>query len=168
MTYRVTTLLVALLIVVGLFSGCGTPTPQLEMEVSTLGTARVGEYAVVRVIFRNLPLEGGDIDMAWYGFGIEDGPIDWTIGLPSLPGACGDPKKMSLLWESSNAGILEGPMEPPDTNLLDDADLPPDTRNLRFEFFFKALSAGTTDLKLTLTRPDGSVIERAVEVTVVE
>jgi hypothetical protein len=138
------------------------------MEVPTPQTALVGRNVAVRVIFRNLPEEGSDIDMTWYGFGVEDVPVVVTVGLPSSPGASGDRKKLSLLWESSNADILGGQVEPPSIFSTNDEELRPGFRDASLEFYFETLSAGTTELSLTLTRPDGSLIERVVEVTVVE
>ena len=156
-----------------LMAGCAAPVPELQMEVSSPWTARVGENAIVRVLLENLPKEGSFIDMAWYGFGAErppaEGlPVDATFELPSLAGASGDKKRFHLLWESSNGNILGGQMESPGIYSPDGAGSPQDALNSGLEFYFEALAAGTTEITLTMTRADESVIERTVTVVVAE
>ena len=163
---RVTASLGMLLIVAGLTHGCGTTARELIMEVPTPQTAIVGRNEVVRVIFRNLPEEGSVIDMTWYGFGVQGEPMEATVELPPSPGASGDRMRLQLVWESSNASILGGQVEPPTLSSPNDAKLRPGARDVSLEFYFETLSTGTTELSLTLTTSNGSVVRQNVVVTV--
>jgi hypothetical protein len=160
------TSLAMLLIAAGFAHSCSTPTRELTMEVSTPQTVVVGKNAVVHVILRNLPEEGGVINMTWYGFGVQGKPLEATVELPLSPGATGDPIRLQLVWESSNASILGAQMEPPTLSSPDGAELRPGARDISLDFYFEALSAGTTELSLTLTRANGSVVRQTVIVTV--
>jgi hypothetical protein len=147
------------LTLVVLTAGCAAPVPNVDMEVSAPGTARVGENARVRVLFENLPREGCEIEMEFHGFGPDGPPLEIVLEMPPLDGASGDRKKLGLLWENSNGSIL-GAL----------ADMPhiPSGPGSPFEFPFEALSAGTTEIALTMTGADGNMIERTVTVVVVE
>ncbi|MBI4284305.1 MAG: hypothetical protein HY670_00170 [Chloroflexi bacterium] len=135
------------------------------MEVPEPRTVTVGENAVVQVILRNVPEEGSVIDITWYGFGRQTG---MTTGLPPSPGASGEPVKLQLRLESSDASILGGLAKSPAPFAPNGGNLRLGDKDVGFRFYFQTLSAGKTDLSLTLTRPNASTVSRKVDVTVAE
>lgn len=157
---QVIALLGGLLIVAGLTISCGAPPQELTMEVPTPQTVIVGKNVLVQVIFRNLPEEGSDFDMTWYGFGEQP-----QVTIRLLPPS-GDRVRLQLRCESSNASILGGLAEPPMIFSPNGAELRPRAKEVSLGFSFETLSAGTTELLLTLTRPDGNAVSKRIDVTV--
>jgi hypothetical protein len=168
MLIRLVTASLGILLMAALTHGCrltDTTPRELIMEVPSPQTVLVGRNAVVRVTFRNVPEEGCVIDMTWYGFGGHGEPVQATVELfPS--GASGDPARLQLVWESSNTVILGGQMEPPTVSISEGTELRRGTRDMGLALYFETLSAGTTDLTLTLTRTDGSIVRQTVVVNV--